>query len=85
MGTVQFVAGIKEKSWRVAFTTKSHDQENDSDSTRVDGDVAEACVKTLSFKIIAVQIIQTASTACTETIIKQNVLIQYLSSKKYRN
>ncbi|KAL7501918.1 hypothetical protein ACHAWX_000399 [Stephanocyclus meneghinianus] len=41
MGTVQFVAGIEGKSWRMVFTTESRDQENDSGSARVEDDVAE--------------------------------------------
>ncbi|KAL7474792.1 hypothetical protein ACHAW6_000742 [Cyclotella cf. meneghiniana] len=41
MGTVQFVAGIEGKSWRMVFTTESRNRENDSGSARVEDDVAE--------------------------------------------
>ena len=41
MGTVQFVASIEGISWRMVFTTKSCERENDSGSARVEGDVAE--------------------------------------------
>ncbi|KAL3799941.1 hypothetical protein HJC23_007414 [Cyclotella cryptica] len=41
MGTVQFVAGIEGKSWRMVFSTDTREHGNDSGSAKNEGDVAE--------------------------------------------